>query len=159
MKCFSTSIVCAFLTFHIHVTCPAHNNNLLYLTTWTMMAFTVLYWDISMEQRFWEADSHSTSQFPVFYRNRSFIGVFVRAHHWFFSWCRWIQTTPSQLTLILFFHLCLGLPSGIFLSGFPTKFFSEFSIPHTCCMHCPTRHSLIYCRSIIRWREPIRSST
>jgi hypothetical protein len=44
---------------------------------------------------------------------------------------------PSS-TLILFFYLCLGLPSGLFPSGVPTKFlyaFLIFPMQATCPAH------------------------
>jgi hypothetical protein len=66
--------------------------------------------------------------------------VFTTAHHWALSWARWIQSTPSQsiylrLSFILYSHFRLGLPSGIFLSGLPTKTldaFLIFAMSHTC---------------------------
>jgi len=36
-----------------------------------------------------------------------------------------------KFVLILSFHLCLGLPSSLFLSGFPTKNYSYIYISQT----------------------------
>jgi hypothetical protein len=52
--------------------------------------------------------------------------VFTRALHWLLSWTTWIQCLPPHLVsvrsiLILSSHLCLGFPSGLFLSGLRTK--------------------------------------
>jgi len=61
-----------------------------------------------------------------------FITVFTRAHHWFLSWARCIQSTsshPISLTsiLLLFSHLRLGFPSDFFHSDFPAKILLRFS--------------------------------
>jgi hypothetical protein len=58
-------------------------------------------------------------KYPTFYGTRSFIIVFTRARHWFLFWARRIQSTAShpislRSTLILSFHLRLGLLSGLF---------------------------------------------
>jgi hypothetical protein len=64
--------------------------------------------------------------------------VFTTAHHWSLSWARWIQSTPFQpisriSILILSSHLRLGLTTGLFPSGFPTKIlYSHLS--HACYM-------------------------
>jgi hypothetical protein len=57
------------------------------------------------------------------------------------SWARWKQSTPSinisfRYILILSSYLRLGLHSGVFPSGFRTKFFTHFS-PHPCALHAP----------------------
>jgi hypothetical protein len=38
----------------------------------------------------------------------------------------------------LFSHLRLGLPSGLFSSGFPTKSYMHSSSSHSCHMTCPS---------------------
>jgi hypothetical protein len=59
-------------------------------------------------------------------RARRFITAFTTARHRSQSWARWIHSTPPQpiclrAILIPSSHLRLGLPSGLFASGFPTK--------------------------------------
>jgi hypothetical protein len=79
-----------------------------------------------------EAKSHLTNEeSPACYETRRFITVFTTALHWFLSWARWTQYTSSHLislrsTLILYSIYALGLPSGLFPSGFPTKILHAF---------------------------------
>jgi hypothetical protein len=69
--------------------------------------------------------------------------VFTRALHWSLSWARSIQSTPShpislRSILILSIQLRLGLPSGLFPSGFPTNILYAFLVSHiraTCPAH------------------------
>jgi hypothetical protein len=57
---------------------------------------------------------------PAFYRIRRFIFVFTRARHLSLTSPR-LHPISWSSTLILFLHLCLGLPSGLFPSGLPIK--------------------------------------
>jgi hypothetical protein len=73
---------------------------------------------------------------PVFYGIRRFITVYTRSRLWSLSWARCIQFTPSspifrRSILILSFHLHLGLPSGLFPSGYPTTILYTFLISFT----------------------------
>jgi hypothetical protein len=59
--------------------------------------------------------------------------VFTRALHWSLSWASSIQSLPShpispRSILILSTHLRLGLPSGLFPSGFPTNILYAFLV-------------------------------
>ena len=70
--------------------------------------------------------SQLVKKFPTFYGTRMFITLFTSAHHLSLSWASTIHSMPPHPTcwrsiLILSFHLCLGLPSGLFPSGFSTK--------------------------------------
>ena len=65
-------------------------------------------------------------KFPAFYGTRRFITSFTRGRHLSLSWASSIQPIPPHPTfwifiLILSSHLSLGLPSGLFPPGFPTK--------------------------------------
>ena len=65
-------------------------------------------------------------KFPAFYRTWRFITAVTSARHLSLSWASLIQSIPSHPTswrsiLILSSRLCLGLPSGLLPSGFPTK--------------------------------------
>jgi hypothetical protein len=83
--------------------------------------------------------------FPACYGIRRFITVFTRALHRSLFWARSIQSIPShpiylRSILILFTHLRLGLPSGLFPSGIPTNILYTFLFfPHSCYMPCPSR--------------------
>ena len=65
-------------------------------------------------------------KFPAFHRTRRFITAITSVRHLSLSWASPIQSiyphsTSSRSILILSTHLRLGLPSGLFPSGFPTK--------------------------------------
>jgi hypothetical protein len=65
-------------------------------------------------------------KFTSFYGTGKFITVFIGTCHWSLSSATCIQSTAShpitqRSLLILCSHLCLGLPSCLFPSGFLTK--------------------------------------
>ena len=65
-------------------------------------------------------------KFPAFHGTRRFITALTSVLHLSLSWARPIQSiyphpTSWRSILILSTHLRLGLPSGLFPSGFPTK--------------------------------------
>ena len=65
-------------------------------------------------------------KFPVFHGTRRFITAPTSVRHLSLSWVSPIQSiyphpTSWRSVLILSTHLRLGLPSGLFPSGFPTK--------------------------------------
>ena len=67
--------------------------------------------------------------FPAFYGNRRFLTALTSARHLSLSWASPIQfsypyPTSWRSILILSSHLRLGLPGGLFPSGFPTKFYA-----------------------------------
>ena len=64
--------------------------------------------------------------FPTFHGTRRFITALTSVRHLSLSWARPIQSIyPHPIScrsiLILSTHLRLGLPSGLFPSGFPTN--------------------------------------
>jgi len=65
-------------------------------------------------------------KFPAFHGTRRFITALTSFCHLSLSWASPIQSTYPHTTswrsiLILSTHLCLGLLSGLLLSGFPSK--------------------------------------
>ena len=63
---------------------------------------------------------------PAFHGTQRFIAALTSFRHPSLSWASPIQSiyphpTSWRSVLILTTHLCLGLPSGLFPSGFPTK--------------------------------------
>jgi hypothetical protein len=73
----------------------------------------------------WEDNRSSAKKFPTFNETQKLLTAFTSTRHLSLSWARSIQHTPhpysSRYILILFFHLHLGLPSGPFPTGLPTK--------------------------------------
>ena len=70
--------------------------------------------------------SQLVKKFPAFYGTRRFITAFTSARHLSLFWARSIRPLPPHPTswrsiLVLSSHLSVGLPSGLFPSGFPTK--------------------------------------
>jgi hypothetical protein len=77
--------------------------------------------------------------FLAFYGSRRFITTFTSARNLSLSWARSMQSMPSHLTswrsiLILYSYLLMGLPSGLFPSGFHTKPCIHLHFPNTCYM-------------------------
>jgi hypothetical protein len=69
--------------------------------------------------------------FAAFYGTWRFITTVTRAVHPYLSWARPAQSTTPNLVsrrpiLMLSLHLCLGLPSGLFPSDFPTNYIYTF---------------------------------
>ena len=78
-------------------------------------------------------------KFPAFYGTRRFITALTSVRHLSLSCASPIQSTYPHPTswrpiLILSTHLRLGLPSGLFPSGFPTKTYTPPS-PHPYAPH------------------------
>jgi hypothetical protein len=99
--------------------------------------------------------SQLVKKFPVFYGNRSSITVFITARHFSLSWARSIQSTPShhisiRPTLILFYHLRLGLQGALSLSDLTTKILQALLLsPHLIIPDLITR--MLFDEEYISW--------
>ena len=87
--------------------------------------------------------------FPAFHGTRRFITALTSVRHLSLSCANPIQSTYPHSTswryiLILSTHLRLGLPSGLFPSGFPTKTLYAPLLPHTRHMPYPSHSSRFY---------------
>ena len=86
-------------------------------------------------------------KFPAYHRTRRFITALTSVCHLSLSWASPIQSiyphpTSWRSILLLSTHLCLGLPSGLFPSGFPTKtLYTLLSSP--ICAICPAHLILL----------------
>ena len=100
-------------------------------------------------------------KFPAFYGTQRFITAFTSARHLSLSWACLIQSIPPHPTswrsiLILSSHLSLGLPSGLFPSGFPTiTLYRPLISPIKCFVPCPSYSSQFYHPSNIWWGAQI----
>ena len=89
-------------------------------------------------------------KFPAFHRTRRFITALTSVRHMSLSWTSPIQSicphpTSWRSVLILSTHLRLGLPNGLFPSGFPTKTLYTLSLlTHTRHMPSPSHSSRFY---------------
>ena len=78
-------------------------------------------------------------KFPAFHGTRRFITELTTVRHLPLTWANPIQSiyphpTSYRSILMLCIHLRLGLPSGLFPSGFPTKTLYTPS-PHPYALH------------------------
>ena len=106
----------------------------------------------------WEANLFSASQITRILWNPK---VHYRIHKWpppvpILSQINPVHAKPPHFLNIhlISFHLRLGLPSGLFPSGFPTKTMYT-PLPHTCYMLRPSHSSPIVHPNNIKWGEKI----
>ena len=100
-------------------------------------------------------------KFPTFHGTRKFITALTSVRQLSLSWASPIQyiyphPTSWRSILILSTHLCLGLPSGLLPSGFPTKTLYTPS-PHPYAPHAQPISFFILLQTLIP-RHNLRSS-
>jgi hypothetical protein len=105
--------------------------------------------------------SHLVKKFPAFYVTRRFRTAFTRASHLSVSWDRSTQSMLSHPTSWRFIftlssQIRLGLSSGLFPSGFPTKILYTPLLSHTP-VTCSTHLVLLDLIARIKFGEEHRS--
>ena len=98
-------------------------------------------------------------KFPAFHGTEKFINELTSVRHLSLSWASPIQSmyphpTSCRSILIISTHLRLGLPSGLFPSGFPTKTLYTL-LTHTRHMPSPSNSSSFYHPHNIGWAVQI----
>ena len=94
--------------------------------------------------------SAASQKIPRIFGTRRFLTVPTSARHLSISWANSIQSpqlppTSWRSILILFSHLCLGLPNGLFSLRFPNHNPVHTSpLPHTCHIPRPSHSSRFY---------------
>jgi hypothetical protein len=94
--------------------------------------------------------SAASQEIPRIFETRNLITVLTSARHLSLSWANSIQSPQPPPTswssiLILSSHLRLGLPNGLFPSGFPTRTMcTPLPYANTSHMPCPTHSSRFY---------------
>ena len=101
-------------------------HSLTYLITYFLPTYLLTY--STEHSPSWEGNRFfaASQEIPKFYGTRRFITAFTSASHLCLPWASSIQSIPLhpiswKSILILSSHLGLGLPNGLFPSGFPTK--------------------------------------
>ena len=89
-----------------------------------LLIYFLIPWTLALREK--QTGFQLVKKFPAFYGIWMFITAFTRALHLFLSSANSIQSTAPHPTswrsmLILSSHLRLGVPNGLFPSGFPTK--------------------------------------
>jgi hypothetical protein len=82
------------------------------------------------------------NKIAIFFETGKFITVFTRSRHWSLFWTIHYTTshTISLRSIVISYHLHLGLPSGLFPSCFPIKILYAF-LASLMRAACPPSHS------------------
>ena len=110
--------------FHVNVLYNYKTTNILNVITTYLLTYLLTPWSRVLLEKL--TGSHLVKKFPAFYGTRKFITALTSARHVSPSWASSKQSIPLHPTswrsiLILSSNLHLGLPSGLFPSGFPNK--------------------------------------